>query len=68
MSKKIEVPEHVLEQMLAQWEPPETVEYRFATCWGCGRKLRFGMYHVFFRKQQREAHLCKDCGSLWEVT
>jgi len=55
------VPEEVLEKLLAQWEPSNRPEYRFATCWGCGRKLLFGMHHVFFRGGFREAHLCRRC-------
>jgi len=68
--RTLTVPEHVLEKMLAQWEPNEASAwpaFRFAKCWGCGRMLYFGMWHVFFRSRQREAHLCRECGKPYEV-
>jgi hypothetical protein len=64
------VPEPVLEKMLAQWEPAARAQmpcYRFAKCWGCGRTLFFGMWHIFFRRDQREAHLCRKCGRPYEI-
>lgn len=68
--KTLIVPESHLEKMLAQWEPNARQfrpSYRFAKCWGCGRTLFFGMWHVFFRRAQREAHLCRKCGKPYEV-
>lgn len=67
---RIHVPDEELELLLAQWElvaAGEPPVYRFAKCWRCGRYLFFGMYHVFFRHRQREAHLCGRCGKLYEV-
>jgi hypothetical protein len=65
--KTLSVPQSVLENMLAQWVPQVHPAYRFAKCWGCGRTLFFGMWHVFFRRLQREAHLCRRCGKPYEV-
>jgi hypothetical protein len=66
--KPIHIPQKALEGYLKQWPTPEgPPTYRFAKCWGCGRTLYFGMWHVFFRRKQREAHFCKPCGRLWEI-
>lgn len=64
------VPDERLEQMLAQWltkqgGPPE---FRAPQCWNCGREMYGQMWHVFFRKGEREAHLCMDCGRPYETT
>jgi hypothetical protein len=67
MGKTLIVPQADLERMLSQWPRPLRAEYRFAKCWGCGRTLFFGMWHVFFRYEQREAHLCRKCGKPYEV-
>lgn len=55
------IPETVLRELLARWKPLENPEYRFATCWSCGRKLIFGMYHVPFHKHPADCHLCRKC-------
>ena len=68
--KTVIVPEKVLEKMLAQWGKKAALmlpDYRFAKCWGCGRTLRFGMWHIFFRKGKREAHLFRKCGKPYEI-
>lgn len=53
------VPDAVLERLLEKWEPLDKPQYRFATCWGCGRKLLFGMWHC--PKAYADAHLCRQC-------
>jgi hypothetical protein len=65
--RTIKVPDEELERMLAQWPYPLRAEYRFPKCWGCGRTLWLGCWHVFFRKNEREAHLCRKCGEPYEV-
>lgn len=67
--KTLIVPEHVLEEMLGQWLAKKNYypEWRTPRCWGCGRRLWFRMWHVFFRRGMREAHLCRDCGKPYEV-
>jgi hypothetical protein len=54
-----------LERLLSQWEKTARMrpaEYRFPKCWKCGRLMKRGMYHIFFRGGLREAHLCRKCG------
>ena len=68
-TKTLIVPDIELENMLAQWlakqgGPPE---FRVPQCWNCGREMHGMMWHVFFRKGEREAHLCMDCGRKYEV-
>lgn len=68
-TKTLIVPSSVLEDMLKQWLKDEgwrNAQWRRPKCWGCGRKLWFRMWHVFFREGQREAHLCRRCGKPFE--
>lgn len=65
--KTLDIPEEILEEMLTQWAIPIRPQYRVPKCWGCGRRLFFRMWHVFFRAGLREAHLCKKCAKPFEV-
>lgn len=67
--KTLIVPDRVLYQMLDQWQAKQggPAEWRVPRCWGCGRRLWFRMWHVFFRSGLREAHLCRKCGKPYEV-
>jgi hypothetical protein len=67
MKKTLIVPEEILEDMLDQWPDMLRAEWRVPKCWCCGRRLFFRMWHVPFRKAQREAHLCRKCGKPYEV-
>ena len=59
------IPQEVLEGWLAQWLESEALSVpcrRAPKCWGCGRSIKTDeVWHVFFRKQQREAHVCDYC-------
>lgn len=67
--KTLIVPEIVLAKMLDKWMTKQGghPEWRVPRCWGCGRRLWFRMWHVFFARDSREAHLCRRCGKPWEV-
>lgn len=68
-TKTLIVPETHLENMLAQWLTKQggMPEFRAPQCWSCGHVIRGKCWHVFFRRDQREAHLCRECGKPYEV-
>ena len=59
------VPEEVLEGWLGQWLASEASAVpvrRAPKCWGCGCTMKADeMWHIFFRKREREAHVCDYC-------
>ena len=59
-----------LQKLVDKWgEPNYRPQFRFATCASCGRKLYFGMWHVFLKAfgNKREVHLCKRCGKQYHL-
>jgi hypothetical protein len=62
-TKKLIIPDDHLEQMLKQWLDKQggEPEFREPQCWSCGRAMEGKMWHVFFRKGEREAHICNQC-------
>lgn len=66
---RINVPQDELEVMLDQWKKVQggEPEFRLPKCWRCGRDIFGSCWHVFFRRDEREAHLCMECGGKYAV-
>lgn len=58
------VPQDVLEEIVARWEPDTSPlsKFRLPLCANCGEEIDGRMYHCWLADRVREIHLCGPCG------